>query len=82
MIREGVEAMKPRFEMLKEVRQRGLMIGIEFGAHALHVEAVAGEDLPLSLAAGEVDPFPGRAHSGDADDLVVPAPFGDDVHRG
>jgi len=32
MIREGVEAMKPRFEMLKEVRQRGLMIGIEFGA--------------------------------------------------
>jgi acetylornithine/succinyldiaminopimelate/putrescine aminotransferase len=31
MIREGVEAMKPRFEMLKEVRQRGLMIGIEFG---------------------------------------------------
>ena len=31
-IREGLEAMKPRFEMLREVRQRGLMIGIEFGA--------------------------------------------------
>ena len=31
-IRDGLEAMKPRFEMLKEVRQRGLMIGIEFGA--------------------------------------------------
>ena len=32
MIRDGVEAMMPRFEMLKAVRQRGLMIGIEFGA--------------------------------------------------
>ena len=31
-IKDGLEAMKPRFEMLKEVRQRGLMIGIEFGA--------------------------------------------------
>lgn len=31
-IRTGLEAMKPRFEMLKEIRQRGLMIGIEFGA--------------------------------------------------
>jgi ornithine--oxo-acid transaminase len=31
-IREGIEAMKPRFEMIREVRQRGLMIGIEFGA--------------------------------------------------
>lgn len=31
-IREGLEAMKPRFEMLREIRQRGLMIGIEFGA--------------------------------------------------
>ena len=32
MIKAGVDAMKPRFEMIKEVRQRGLMIGIEFGA--------------------------------------------------
>ncbi len=31
-IKDGLEAMKPRFEMLKEIRQRGLMIGIEFGA--------------------------------------------------
>ena len=31
-IKDGLEAMKPRFEMLKEVRQRGLMVGIEFGA--------------------------------------------------
>ena len=31
-IKDGLEAMKPRFEMLKDVRQRGLMIGIEFGA--------------------------------------------------
>jgi ornithine--oxo-acid transaminase len=30
-IKAGVEAMMPRFEMLKEVRQRGLMVGIEFG---------------------------------------------------
>ena len=32
LLRQGIEAMKPRFEMIKEVRQRGLMIGIEFGA--------------------------------------------------
>ena len=32
MIRDGILAMKPRFEMIHEVRQRGLMIGIEFGA--------------------------------------------------
>jgi len=31
-IKDGLEAMRPRFEMLKEVRQRGLMVGIEFGA--------------------------------------------------
>ena len=31
-LKDGLEAMKPRFEMLKAVRQRGLMIGIEFGA--------------------------------------------------
>ena len=31
-IKDGLEAMRPRFEMLKEIRQRGLMIGIEFGA--------------------------------------------------
>ena len=31
-IKDGLDAMKPRFEMLKEIRQRGLMIGIEFGA--------------------------------------------------
>lgn len=30
--REGIEALKPRYEMISEVRQRGLMIGIEFGA--------------------------------------------------
>jgi len=29
--RHGIEAMVPRFEFLKGVRQRGLMIGIEFG---------------------------------------------------
>jgi ornithine--oxo-acid transaminase len=32
LIKDGLEAMKPRFEMLKDIRQRGLMIGIEFGA--------------------------------------------------
>jgi len=31
-IKDGLEAMRPRFEMLKEIRQRGLMVGIEFGA--------------------------------------------------
>jgi acetylornithine/succinyldiaminopimelate/putrescine aminotransferase len=31
-IRDGLEEMKPRFEMLGEIRQRGLMIGIEFTA--------------------------------------------------
>jgi acetylornithine/succinyldiaminopimelate/putrescine aminotransferase len=31
-LKDGLEAMKPRFEMLREIRQRGLMIGIEFGA--------------------------------------------------
>jgi len=30
-IKDGLESMKPRFEMLKEIRQRGLMVGIEFG---------------------------------------------------
>src|SRR5262249_55319228 len=30
-IGEGLRAMLPRFEFLKEVRWRGLMIGIEFG---------------------------------------------------
>lgn len=29
-LREGIEAMMPRFEFLRAVRQRGLMIGIEF----------------------------------------------------
>jgi ornithine--oxo-acid transaminase len=29
--RKGIEAMVPRFEFLKGVRQRGLMIAIEFG---------------------------------------------------
>lgn len=32
LLKNGLEAMKPRFEMLKQIRQRGLMIGIEFGA--------------------------------------------------
>jgi ornithine--oxo-acid transaminase len=31
LIGEGVRAMIPRFEFLKEVRWRGLMMGIEFG---------------------------------------------------
>lgn len=31
LLGEGVEAMMPRFGFIKEVRQRGLMIGIEFG---------------------------------------------------
>ena len=31
-IGEGVRAMMPRYEFLKEVRWRGLMIGIEFGS--------------------------------------------------
>ena len=30
-IGEGLQAMAPRFEFLKEVRWRGLMVGIEFG---------------------------------------------------
>jgi ornithine--oxo-acid transaminase len=32
MLMDGLNAMKPRFELIKEVRGRGLMIGIEFGA--------------------------------------------------
>ena len=28
--KDGLEAMKPRFEFMSEIRQRGLMIGIEF----------------------------------------------------
>lgn len=32
MIGGGVKSMMPRFEFLKEVRWRGLMVGIEFGA--------------------------------------------------
>ena len=31
LIREGLDEMMPRFEFMAEVRQRGLMIGIEFG---------------------------------------------------
>ena len=31
MLCQGLEAMRPRFEFIKAVRQRGLMIGIEFG---------------------------------------------------
>ena len=31
LFKEGLEAMKPRFEFIHEIRQRGLMIGIEFG---------------------------------------------------
>ncbi|TVQ51897.1 MAG: aspartate aminotransferase family protein [Phycisphaerales bacterium] len=34
MIRDGIEAMVPRFEFLHGVRQRGLMIGIQFGPPA------------------------------------------------
>ncbi|MDA0214678.1 MAG: aspartate aminotransferase family protein [Planctomycetota bacterium] len=30
LLRNGLEAMKPRFELLGAIRQRGLMIGIEF----------------------------------------------------
>ena len=32
LIGEGVRAMIPRFEFLKEIRWRGLMMGIEFGS--------------------------------------------------
>jgi len=32
LIGEGVKAMIPRFEFLKEIRWRGLMMGIEFGS--------------------------------------------------
>ncbi|MFH2201994.1 MAG: aspartate aminotransferase family protein [Elusimicrobiota bacterium] len=31
LFREGLEAMRPRFALIKEIRQRGLMVGIEFG---------------------------------------------------
>lgn len=31
MLMDGLQAMQPRYEMIKEVRGRGLMIGIEFG---------------------------------------------------
>ena len=31
LLREGLEAMMPRYEFMKQVRQRGLMIGIELG---------------------------------------------------
>ena len=35
--RTGIEAMVPRFEFLKGVRQRGLMIAIEFGPAGIDV---------------------------------------------
>ncbi len=31
LIGDGLQAMIPRFEFLKEIRWRGLMVGIEFG---------------------------------------------------
>lgn len=31
LLRNGLEAMMPRFEFIRAIRQRGLMIGIEFG---------------------------------------------------
>jgi ornithine--oxo-acid transaminase len=31
LIRDGLEKMRPQFELLHEVRQRGLMIGVQFG---------------------------------------------------
>ncbi len=31
LLRDGIEAMRSRFEFIREVRGRGLMIGIEFG---------------------------------------------------
>jgi ornithine--oxo-acid transaminase len=34
LLLEGLNAMKPRFELIKDVRGRGLMIGIEFGPPA------------------------------------------------
>lgn len=40
-LRDGLAAMQPRFEYIKEVRQRGLMIGIEFAR---------GRSLSLGLA--------------------------------
>lgn len=35
MLMDGLNAMKPRFELIKEVRGRGLMIGVEFGPPSL-----------------------------------------------
>ncbi len=35
MIIDGINTLKPRFELIKEVRGRGLMIGIEFGAPSM-----------------------------------------------
>ncbi|HWB18675.1 MAG TPA: aspartate aminotransferase family protein [Phycisphaerales bacterium] len=34
-LREGIEGMMDRFALIKEVRQRGMMIGIEFGPPSL-----------------------------------------------
>jgi acetylornithine/succinyldiaminopimelate/putrescine aminotransferase len=31
LIADGLERLRPRFEFIKEIRQRGLMVGIEFG---------------------------------------------------
>ena len=31
LIQEGLEAMRPRFEFIKEIRCKGLLVGIEFG---------------------------------------------------
>lgn len=32
LLMDGLNAMKPRFDLMKDVRGRGLMIGVEFGA--------------------------------------------------
>jgi ornithine--oxo-acid transaminase len=40
LIRDGLEGMRPRFEFIKEIRCRGLMVGIEFGEpHSLSGKA-------------------------------------------
>jgi ornithine--oxo-acid transaminase len=35
MLLDGLNAMRPRFELIKDIRGRGLMIGVEFGPPAM-----------------------------------------------
>ena len=60
LLAEGLRAMVPRFEFLKEIRARGLMVGIEFGApQSLGLKNRLDFDAP---ARQESVP-PGRHHS-------------------